>query len=244
MRHVISEALKTGLSGLEEDTMAAVLSFGAAALDSALPWNGLPAGVHEFCPADAELSREAAATQLVAYLLGRTRGPVVWALSRRFLFAPGLSEVGLTPDRLFYAEGGSETDVLAVAEEALRYGGLVGVVAETHKLSLTASRRLQLAAKASGTPCLALRRWKRGAPPQAGTAAMTRWSVDTRPSRAKSKLPRPSWRLELQRCRGGQPGSWNVELVGDKHETASLHVDLAAELACPAVDAQDRQRTG
>ena len=79
---------------------------------------------------------------------------------------------------------------------------------ETHRLSLTASRRLQLAAESSGTVCLVLRRWKRGAAPQAGTAALTRWVVGPRPSTAPSGLPRPSWRLELARCRGGTPRSW------------------------------------
>lgn len=210
----------------------AVLTFGLPEIDGHLPGAGLVTGLHELCPQDADLPSEAVATQVAALLLGRGSGSVVWILSRRFLFAPGLAEVGLSPSRAIFVETNNEAAILGTAEEALRNGGFGGVVLETHRLSLTASRRLQLAAESTGTVCLALRRWKRGAEPQAGTSALTRWTVGPQPSLARSGLPRPSWRLELVRCRGGWPSIWTVELEGE-HAGAPLSLRLAAELARP-----------
>jgi protein ImuA len=206
------EELRRELHGQAAASREPCLRFGAPAIDEALPGGGLAAGLHEICPAGGDLPHEAASTQAVAYLLGQGRGQVIWALSKRFLFAPGLAEAGLTPDRVIYVEAGCEADILAVGEEALRHGGLGGGVIETHRLSLKASRRLQLAAEGSGVPCVALRLWKRGEPPSAGTAAVTRWQVAPAPSYHPSGLPRSAWRLDLVRCRRGQPRSWRVEL--------------------------------
>jgi protein ImuA len=47
-----------------------------------------------------------------------------------------------------------------VIEEGVRCPGLPGVVGEIGRLSLTASRRLQLAAEATGVVALVLRRWR------------------------------------------------------------------------------------
>jgi protein ImuA len=204
-----------------------------AEIDGHLPGCGLGSGLHEICPEDADLPSEAAATQLAALLLGRADGPVLWVLSKRFLFAPGLAEAGLSPSRLLFVETHDERAVLSTAEEALRRGGFGAVMLEAHRLSLKASRRLQLAAESTGTVCFALRRWKRGTAPQAGTSALTRWVVGPRASAAPSGLPRPSWRLELVRCRGAAPRSWNIELEGGEDAGAPLSLRLAAELAGP-----------
>jgi len=93
---------------------------------------------------------------------------------------------------------------------------LGAVVAEVAKLSMTASRRLQLAAERSGVIGIAVRRWRRQA--EAGafgqpTAAVTRWRVSALPS---TPLPvpgigRPRWRLELIRCRAGEGAEFEVE---------------------------------
>jgi protein ImuA len=62
------------------------------------------------------------------------------------------------PDRVIYVEAGDEPSVLACFEEGLRHGVLGAVVAEVAGLSMTASRRLQLAAEGSGVPGIAIRR--------------------------------------------------------------------------------------
>ena len=79
------------------------------------------------------------------------------------LFAPGLEQAGLPPGRVIHVEAGDDTSVLACMEEGLRHGGLAAVVAEAPRLPMTASRRLHLAARESGTLGIALRRWRRQA---------------------------------------------------------------------------------
>ena len=62
---------------------------------------------------------------------------------------------------MIYVEAGDEKALLACFEEGLRHGGLGAVVAEVTRLSMTASRRLQLAAEGTGSIGVALRHWRR-----------------------------------------------------------------------------------
>src|SRR3546814_7009597 len=69
-------------------------------------------------------------------------------------------------------------------EEGLRHGGLGAVVGEVARLSMTASRRLQLAAEGGGAIAIALRRWRRqteAADYVQPTAAMTCWRISVLP---------------------------------------------------------------
>ena len=81
--------------------------------------------------------------------------------------------------------------------------------------------RLQLAAEASGTIGLALRRWYRqtdatdfGQP----TAATTRWRVSVIPSRPLPVpgLDRHRWLVELIRARAGESADFELEACDDK----------------------------
>jgi protein ImuA len=56
----------------------------------------------------------------------------------------------LHPDQVIYAETWRDAEVLPVMEEGIRFPGLAGVVGELGRLSLTGSRRLQLAAEGTG----------------------------------------------------------------------------------------------
>jgi protein ImuA len=190
----------------------------------------------------------AAAALLIAGILGRLTGQVLWVLERPDLFAPALDAAGLHADRVIYVEAGSAKAVLLAVEEGLRHGGLAGVVGEVSgRLTLTASRRLQLAAEQSGTTCFALRRSRRHEDTALAepTAAVTRWRVTALPSPpvlAHSPetpgLARPRWRLELVRCRGGEPASWIVE-APDAKGYLGLPADLADR---PAAAPAERRR--
>jgi protein ImuA len=150
----------------------------------------------------------AAAALFAAGIAARTRGQVLWCVTRQDLFAPALAQAGLPPDRVIYVEAGDDKAVLASFEEGLRHRKLGAVVAEVSRLSMTTSRRLQLAAEGSGVIGLALRRGRRqveAAEFRQLTAATTRWRISALPS---TPLPVPGvgrarWRLELLRCRGG-----------------------------------------
>src|SRR6266436_3208969 len=147
----------------------AVLPFGIKAIDGRLPEGGLALGaLHEVAGGGNGAIDGAAAALFAAGIAARTRGRVLWCVTRQDLFAPALALAGLAPDRVIYVEAGDEKSVLACFEEGLRhggshggssYGGLGAVVAEVARLSMTASRRLQLAAEGSGAIGIAIRRF-------------------------------------------------------------------------------------
>ena len=214
-----------------------VLPFGIKAIDRHLPGSGLALGaLHEV----AGGGNGAAAALFAAGIAARTRGKVLWCITRPDLFAPALAQAGLVPDRVIYVEAGDEKSVLACFEEGLRHGGLGGVVAEVARLPMTASRRLQLAAGSSSTIGIALRRWRRhveAADFGQATASVTRWRVSALPT---TPLPVPGagrarWRLELIRCRAGESADFEVEAC-----------DAKGRLALPSdlVHGPDQKATG
>jgi len=222
----------------------AVLPFGISELDGRLPGGGFAFGaLHEIVGGGFGAMHGAAAVLFVAGLLARAEGPVLWCLNAHDLFAPALSGVGLHPDRVIYAEAGDERTVLFCMEEGLRHAGLAGVVGEVSRLSMTASRRLQLAAETSGIIAFVIRRWCDRAATNGFrqlTAATTRWRVNAVPS---SPLPvagigRPRWLVALIRSRAGECGEWEVEACD-----AQGHLALPADLADRSAQAEDGQRS-
>lgn len=196
------------------------LPLGIEAIDKVLPTGGIQMGaLHEAASAGPDMEHAAAATLFTAGILARIDGPILWVLRQADLFAPGLASAGLHPNRVLFAEAGKQ--VLPVMEEGLRHTGLAAVVAEqTGRLSLVASRRLQLAAEQTGILAILIRRSPSFDDPALSqpTAAITRWRVAALPSPAALPyapdtpgLGRAHWKLNLTRCRGGEPGSWIVE---------------------------------
>ena len=234
VRQQTVDELRTRIAHLESGAgrLRPVLPFGVTMIDGSLPGGGLPtAAIHEIAGGGQGTIHGAAAALFAAGIAARTKGKVLWCVTRPDLFAPAVAQAGLKPDRVIYVEAGDEKTVLVSFEEGLRHGGLGAVVAEVAKLSMVASRRLQLAAEASGAIGLALRRWKRQADAAdfgQPTAAVTRWRVSALPS---TPLPaagvgRPRWLVELIRCRAGESADFIVEACDAKGRLA-----LPAELA-------------
>lgn len=118
-----------------------VLPFGVAAVDSRLPGGGPPRGaLHEVAGGGNGAIDGAAAALFAAGIAARTRGKVLWCVTRPDLFAPALSQAGLKSDRVIYLEGADEKTVLASFEEGLRHGGLKAVVAEVARLPEASAR--------------------------------------------------------------------------------------------------------
>ncbi|WGR61469.1 damage-inducible protein [Paracoccus ferrooxidans] len=233
--------LRARIAHLEGDAAhpREVLPFGLPALDRKLPGGGLTLGcLHEVAGGGNGAVDAAAASGFVAGIAARTSGQVLWCVTRQDLFAPGLEQSGLAPDRVIHVEAGDDKSVLACMEEGLRHGGLGAVVGDVARLPMVASRRLHLAAKESGTIGLALRRWRRQS--EAGdfgqpTAAMTRWRVSSLPSKAMPVpgVERPRWLVELIRARAGESLDIVLEACdGTGH--LGLPVDLAAGPAAAA----------
>lgn len=203
-----------------------VLPFEVQEIDRRLPGGGLALGaLHEVAGGGNGAVDGAAAALFAAGIAARTRGKVLWVVTRRDLFMPAIAQAGLHPDRMLHLEAGDEKARLACFEEGLRHGGLGAVVAETARLGMTVSRRLQLAAESFGTIGIAVRRWRRhteatdfGLP----TASVTRWRVSVLPS---VPLPVPGiararWLLELIRCRAGDSADFEVEACDAKGRIA------------------------
>lgn len=209
-----------------------VLPFGVREIDDRLPGGGLAYGaIHEFSGGGEGAVDGAAAALFAAGVAARTKGKVVWCLARPDLFAPALAQVGLHPDRVIYVEAIREEYVLEACEEALRFGGLGAVVAETVRLPMVVSRRLQLAVEGSGTLGLIVRRWRRqtqasdfGHP----TAAASRWRISALPS---EPLPVPGigrarWLAELIRIKAGESADFILEAC-DGQGRLSISSDAA-----------------
>ena len=220
-----------------------VLPFGVPEIDRRLPGGGLALGsLHEVAGGGNGAIDGAAAALFSAGIAGRTKGKVLWCVTRPDLFAPALAHVGLSPSRVIYVEAGDEKALLSCMEEGLRHGGIGAVVGELARLPMNASRRLQLAAEGSGTIALVIRRWRRQAEASdfgQPTASVTRWRVSVLPS---TPLPVPGvgrarWLVELIRCRAGESADFEVEAPDAKGRIA-----LPSELAHGSPEAQARRR--
>jgi protein ImuA len=177
--------------------------------------------LHEVAGAGNGVIDGAAAALFSAGIAARTAGQVLWCIKTQDLFAPAIEQAGLVAGRVIYAGTNDDNEVLACFEEGLRHGGLGAVVAEVARLSMAASRRLQLAAEGSGTIVIAIRRWRRQADAAdfgQPTASATRWRVSVLPS---APLPVPGvgrarWHLELIRARPGESADFEVEACDDQ----------------------------
>jgi protein ImuA len=211
---------------------AAVLPFDIAEVDAHVPGGGLQLGhLHEVIEGGAASEYAGLATLFAAGVVARLAEPVLWCLRGRDLFAPALARIGLHPDRVIYCETWKDRDVLPAMEEGLKCRGLAAVVGEATRLSLTASRRLQLAAGESGVTAIVIRRWHNAtekAQASEPNAAATRWRISPHPSPQKNfdGLDRQRWHVELLRARGGEPCSWILEACD-----ATGHLALPAALA-------------
>lgn len=204
-----------------------VAPFDVAAIDDRLADGGLRLdALHEAAGEGPNWGDDAAAVLFLAGIAARNPGPVLWVVRARDLFAPGLYQAGLAPDRVLYAEARDDAELLAIMEEGLRHRGLAAVVGEARRVSMAATRRLQLAAEGGRTIALLLRRAKAGDDPFATpSAAVTRWRVASAPSTPVPwrGIGQSCWRLACVRQRGGDPFELIVEAS-----------DEAGRLALPA----------
>lgn len=229
------DALRAALRRIEDRRAApggggGGAALGVAGLDAHLPPSGLAVGgLHEVaasCPG--------AAVAFSAFLCARLAaggGAVLWcedggALDTGGLYAPGLRRFGLDPARLIVARTGRCAETLWAMEQGLRCAAVAAVVGAVRRASLTRTRRLHLAAERGGAAALMLRP---DAADPAPSAAAARWRVSSAPAAGAA----PRWRLELLRCRGGRPGTWEVEWR-DETGALALAAPLRDRPAAPA----------
>jgi protein ImuA len=214
----VLQSLRDTLRAIEGDghRRRPVLPFGIGELDARLANTGLRLdALHEVAAATPSPGDDASATLFLAGIAARAWGPVLWVVRRRDLFAPGLYQSGLAPERVLYAEAADDAEVLALMEEGLRHRALGAVIGETCRAAMASTRRLQLAAEGGRTIALLMKRHAReGADPLAvPSAAVTRWRIASAPS---APLPvagigRARWDVALVRQRGGEAFQTIVE---------------------------------
>jgi protein ImuA len=171
--------------------------------------------------------QSAAATGFVAGLAVRlaARRPLVWVcqdfteIESGALSMSGLAELGLDPRLLVTVRAADVDTALRTAADALACDALGAVVLEVwgqaRQLDLVASRKLTLAAQASGVTGLLLRL---AAEPQPSTAE-TRWIVraaHSPPASHWSAWGAPVFDAQLVRNRHGPVGRWIMEWKCDE----------------------------
>src|SRR6266481_8186412 len=197
---------------------------GHAGADATLRGGLALAAVHEVF---AEGHQSAAATGFIASLAGRVapRRPLVWVrqdfseIELGRLSMSGWAELGLDPRCVVSVRAADAEAALRTAADALACDA-VGVVVlevwgEVRQLDLVASRKLTLAAQASGVTGLLLRV---AAQPKPSTAE-TRWIVraaHSPPSADGSAWGAPVFDVELVRNRHGPVGRWIMEWKCDE----------------------------
>jgi protein ImuA len=232
-------ALRRRIAGIERHRPAetAVLAaVGHEAIDRQLG-GGLARGrLHEVFAADAADASSAAG--FAAMLAVRLGGVLVWLRTDEAegrggrVHAPGLGEIGIDPGRMLFGVLPDPLALLRAAAEVVRCPEVGVAVIELWRmprpLDLTASRRLAVAAEASGVTVLLLRVAAEPAP----SAAQTRWSVRSAASTPlEADAPGcPAFDVELLRQRGGSSGQrWQMEWDRDRtcfHEGGSAAAPL------------------
>mgnify|MGYP003627618199 CR=1 FL=1 len=202
------------------ETGPQVIGFGAPEMAAMLPAGGLAcAALHEVRARDyRDMSASIGFAAALATACARTfpDAPILWCEASQTtfdvgrLYGPGLAAFGLDPARLILASPASVVDLLWTMEEALRSGAFAAVIGEIDgraaALTLTATRRLHLAAEAGGRPALLLT----GHASNGTSAAATRWCVASSvnaTSAHASLVGRPCWSVRLERCRTSQSGA-------------------------------------
>jgi protein ImuA len=168
-----------------------------------------------------------AATGFIAGLTARVtaRRPLVWVrqdfceLEAGSLSMHGLAELGLDPRCIVTVRAFDVESALRSAADALACDALGAVVlevwGEARPLDLVASRKLTLAAQASGVTALLLRLAATPAP----SSAESRWIVraaHSPPSALGSEWGAPRFDATLVRNRHGPTGRWIMEWKCDE----------------------------
>jgi protein ImuA len=214
------------LSQAKSNRVALGAPSGGFSLDRVLGGGLAGAALHEIVAAQArDIAASAAFAAALAIRVVRMRrgGALVWIVEdfggreAGLPYLPGLRLHGLDPARFILVRTVQARDTLWVMEEALKCRGIGAVLAETgakfSDYSLTASRRLALAARAGGTVGFICPAGATGKADALASAATTRFEIAARrslPVPAVGRgppLPGPAaWGVRVARMRAGAAG--------------------------------------
>lgn len=249
-------ALRRKIPGIEPKAAVGVVSpLGQEQLDQIIGGGLEHARLHEIFAEEAgDRSSAAGFVAGLASIVGQSGGPVFWlreeaAEKRGRLHAPGLAEMGLNPAGVVLAVLPDPVTLLRAAVDVVRCRAVGATIIELWRcprvLDLTASRRLALAAEASGVTILFLRIAAEPAP----SAAQTRWSVHAAPSAIlEGGAPgRPAFIVELLRQRGRPDGgAWYLEWDRDRNRFSGSTLSGAVVSSPPgqSLENAEQRRVG
>jgi protein ImuA len=221
-----------------------LFTLGAGRIDQRLGGGLARAALHEVFGDEWDASAALAFALILALRGGVPTKPILWIREDRAerrsgkLYGPGLVELGANPDRFIFVHAPDELATLRAAADSVKCAGIGAVVIEPYgkarALDLTATRRLALAAGASGVLTLLLRV---GAEPIA-SAAQTRWQVGAAPSvPLEGNAPGvPAFEVTLLRHRAGIAG-FNARLEWDRDQQICIEQDRSGQALSSGVSA-------
>lgn len=227
------------IEGLRPQAEADRFAIGHAGFDARLGGGLLRGRLHELFAAGIDDAASAAGFALMLAAQASAHGPIMWLREDRAerrlgrLHGAGLAELGIDPWRVIMVVVPDETALLRAAGDAVRCPEVGMLLVEPWKaargMDLTASRRLAIAAEASGVTTLLLRIEADPGP----SAAQTRWGVRASPSTAlEADAPgHPAFEVDLLRQRGG-PAGFHHRLEWDR-ETLSFRDPSLSGLMVP-----------
>jgi protein ImuA len=185
-------------------------------ISEAFPNHVFPfSALHEFFYFNAE--EATASSAFIASLLSSSNykgGTIVWISTTQTIFPPALKWFGIPPHHVLFLQVRKEKDILWAIHEALKCSSLSAVVGELPEMSLTASRRFQLAIEDAGVGGFILR----NKPKNVLTTSVSRWHIKPLHSKTEDDLPgigHPCWSVNLLKVRNGKTGSWDIEWTSD-----------------------------
>ncbi len=221
--------LVKGFARLDAPACPEVFETGVTELDAHLGGGLRREAVHEVFAADAGQTQAAEGFALGLALRSRPNN-LVWVMQTRAFseagqpYGPGVEDWGLETRSLVLVTVRDTAHLLSAGEEALCSGAadavLLSAWGEGPAFTLTASRRLALAAARGRSTGFFVRAAARPAP----SAAETRWRVRAAPSAPQdAQTPGLSaLAVELLRTRSGAPsGEWIVEWDREAHTFAA-----------------------
>ena len=219
------------MEGVRPPDVATRVATGCAAIDDWLG-GGLGRGrLHEVMGVERDDAGSVAGFAAMLALRAGEGRPLLWLRTETAerqggkLYATGLGELGLDGGTVLVGLVADDAALLKAANDAARCAGVGAMLVECwgdpRPLDLTATRRLMLAAEASGVTVLLLRI----AAAQSPSVANTRWRVKAAPSvpledGSEDGAPgHPVFEIELLRRRAGPAGvTWRVEWNRDRRE--------------------------
>lgn len=249
-------AMRQKTARIEEQGLAGLTApLGHALIDAAIG-GGLARGrLHElFAVESADNASATGFAAMLACLASQAGTPLFWlreemAERQSSLHAPGLAEIGIDPGRIVLVMPPDPVTLLRAAVDVIRCASVGVAVIELWRsprvLDLTASRRLALAAEASGVTTLLLRVEANPSP----SVAQTRWRIHAAPSVAlEAGAPgRPAFNVELLRQRGRPDGgAWHLEWDRDHacFRGSSLSGDVVSTASGRSLASDARRRAG